>query len=240
MSLYNPIMSQPFKLYRLQQIDTALDQARSRLHKIELSLQDDSAVRQINIQLEAADAAYTQEQKKLRKIEDDVQAQRIKVGQAESSLYGGKVRNPKELQDLEKDIASIRRHIGTLEDTQLDQMMVVEEAETARNRIEDALKSARSQKATQDAMLRADQANLLKDVNRLETERGAAMAGIEPPDLQIYEQLRQSRKGLAVAKMIESTCSACGSELTPAAAQAAQSSNALARCTFCGRILYPG
>lgn len=233
-------MSQPFKLYRLQQIDTALDQARSRLNKIELALQDDSAVRKVNSQLETADDGYSQEQKKLRKMEADVREQRIKVEQAEASLYGGKVRNPKELQDLEKDIASIKRHISSLEDTQLEQMMVVEESESARNKIEETLKSARSQKATQDALLRAEQTNLLKDVDRLETERGAAMAGIDPAELKIYEQLRQTRKGLAVAKMTESTCTACGSELTPAIAQAAQSSIQLARCTFCGRILYAG
>lgn len=232
-------MSQPFKLYRLQQIDTALDQARIRLQKIEISLNDDNAVRQASQQLETVEAACALEQKKLKQIEDNVQTHRMKMKTSEASLYGGKIHNPKELQDLEKEIASIKRHIAGLEDGQLEQMMVVEEAEAHLGQAKQALQDARNQKATGDSILRAEQADFQKDVDRLDRERGAAVAGIEDGDLQVYEQLRISRKGLAVAKMVDATCTACGSELTPAAAQAAQSSAHLARCTFCGRILYP-
>jgi uncharacterized pyridoxal phosphate-containing UPF0001 family protein len=37
----------------------------------------------------------------LKQTEADVEKQRIKIEQTESSLYGGRVQNPKELQDLQ-------------------------------------------------------------------------------------------------------------------------------------------
>lgn len=233
-------MSQPFKLYRLQQIDSAIDQARTRLRKIEAALNDFTAIRQIEEQMTASDTVLTQERKKLRKIDDEVKAQVLKVKTAEASLYGGKVRNPKELQDLEKDVASIRKHISTLEEDELNQMMVVEEGEAAHGELAAGLQEAQNKKATQDSLLRAEQANTEKELARLEHERQAAASGIADDEIQIYEQLRQTRKGLAVAKVAEGTCSACGSTMTPAVAQAAQSSVQLARCSFCGRILYAG
>ena len=47
------------------------------------------------------------------KSEDEAQSQQIKIQQAELSLYGGLVRNPKELQDLQADIASLKETLGS-------------------------------------------------------------------------------------------------------------------------------
>ena len=52
-----------------------------------------------------------------------------RVGQAEASLYGGHVQNPKELQDLQKDVASLKRHLETLEERELEAMEAAENAE---------------------------------------------------------------------------------------------------------------
>lgn len=233
-------MSQPFKLFRIQSIDTQLDQTRLQLQKVELALQDDTALRRAQAVLDAADKKLKEAKKALRSVENEVKSQTIKVEQAEATLYGGKVRNPKELQDLEKESASIRRHISALEDRQLDCMIALEEAEVEYEAASSELQAVLDQKATHDSQLRAERTNLLKEIERLENERILSITGLPPEDLQQYEQLRRTRKGIAVARITENSCSACGSTLTPALIQAAYSPTQLVKCSFCGRILYAG
>jgi uncharacterized protein len=64
---------------------------------------------------------------------------------SEASLYGGKIRNPKELQDLQVEIAALKRRTATLEDEQLEAMLAVEDAET---QLTEANKNLNEVKAT--------------------------------------------------------------------------------------------
>ncbi len=233
-------MSQPFKLFRLQQVDSQLDQVRARLHEIELILSDNAALRQAQENERSAEQAWKDAQKALRHAEQEVQAQRIKIEQTDASLYGGKIRNPKELQDLQRELASLKRHITVLEDRQLENMLAVEDAEAGHQSASQAREAAHLQAETQHALLSAEQNTLLHRVSGLESERQAIDNSIEKEDMQLYEQLRQQRRGVAVAKVTEKTCAACGSTLTPGQIQAAHSPTQISRCTFCGRILYAG
>ena len=127
-------MSQLSTLYRLQQIDSQLDQANNRLQEIQVALNEDAALKQAQQNHAAAEARLNDERQKLRRAEENVQEQKIKIELNESTLYGGKVHNPKELQDLQKEVAALKKYLGVLEDRQLEAMLVVEEAESDYNK----------------------------------------------------------------------------------------------------------
>jgi uncharacterized protein len=231
-------MSQPFKLYRLQQIDSQLDQAHARLNEIDAILSDNATLRQAKEQNQAAETGLEAARKALRHAENEVQSLNIKIGQSEASLYGGKIHNPKELQDLEKEIASMKKYITVLEDRQLEQMLAVEEAESAYKNSCYQLDLIQAQVSAQQSSLVSERDSVAVRVASLEGERQATSGGIDPVDLKLYEQLRIQRRGVAVARISDNACSACGSTLTPGQVQAARSPLQLSRCTFCGRILY--
>ncbi len=229
-----------FKLYRLQQIDSKLDQARMRLQEIDAALRDNEALDQAQQRNSSAVAQLEKERKALRKAEEIVQEQRLKIEQTESTLYGGKVRNPKELQDMQNETVSLKRYLSVLEDRQLDMMLSVEEAETNASAAAADLDQVQAAVAQQNSSLIAEQRKLIKDSEQLESERAAATATIPKEDLVLYEQLRKQRRGVAVAKVADKACSACGSTLSTALLHAALSPSQLARCETCGRILYGG
>ena len=231
-------MSQPFKLFRLQQIDSQIDKSKARLREIEIELQEDSELRQANQRLEQARQLMHTIEKALQKAEADVLAQRIKIEQTEAALYGGKVRNPKELQDLQHESAALKRYQSTLEDRQLEIMLTMEEAEAELHSAASNQQTAQSNYSDKNASLLEEQAALLRDIDRDENERHAAIEGIPQTDLQIYQQLRQQRRGIAVAKVVDRTCSACGSTLNTGLLSAAHSPTQLTHCDTCGRILY--
>ena len=101
-------MSQSFKLYRLQQIDTNIDQSKARINKIDTILNDDKILNLAENDLVRIGNNLEQSQKELRKAENVVQDHQLKIEQTESSLYGGMVKNPKELQDLQNEVERLK------------------------------------------------------------------------------------------------------------------------------------
>ncbi len=233
-------MSSAFKLFRLQQVDTQLDQLKARLSEIERKLAEDEIVSQANQSLQEAQQVQEVAQKELNTFELEVKSVQAKLKENQDSLYGGKVRNPKELQDLQMEADSLKRHVQSLEDIQLEKMMALEERQSAVNAAEEALEAARAQKAVEERTLGSEQSQLAVEGARLEEERSADLHSIPAEDLKIYEGLRTTKGGLAVAKVQNKTCGACGAELSASLAQAARSPNELARCDNCRRILYAG
>jgi hypothetical protein len=233
-------MSQPFKLFRLQQIDSHIDQALGRLREIEVALNDKTALNEARLRNAAAEANLADARKSLHRAEENVDAQRIKIEQTEAALYGGKVRNPKELQDLQNESAALKRYLDTLEERQLEALFAIEDLEAVFKERSIALSKIAADAEALDKKLNAEKANLTLELKRLESERQAAASTITPEDLGLYEKLRQQRRGVAVAKVNVNTCSACGSVINPSLLQAARSPNQLSRCDSCGRILYSG
>jgi predicted nucleic acid-binding Zn-ribbon protein len=233
-------MSQSSNLFRLQQIDSPIEQARTRIRELETALSNNVTLNQALEYAKSAEQALHDAGKSLKKSEDAVQDQRVKINQAESVLYGGKVQNPKELQDLQNDVAALKRYLSVLEDRQLEAMLVFEDAEQEHKQAIIKLDETQAQIAEEQAGLRGELTQLHKTVERLEIERQVAASAVNPADLSLYDQLRQARHGVAVAKVTSQACGACGSLLTPALVQAANSSSQLIRCTSCRRILYVG
>lgn len=231
-------MKQVFKLYRLQQVDQQLDQVVARLEQIDQILKDSRAVREAEEQSQQANERLEATQKALRRAEEDTRAQRRKIEQNEAALYGGGVTNPKELQDLQRESGALKRYLEVLEERQLEAMLLVDEARERAESAAQSLEEIEAHREAQSAELLEEKEALLADLERLQTERSTAVASIPEEELEIYETLRTSRQGLAVALVSDGTCSACGSTLSSALLGAARSPSELARCGFCGRILY--
>jgi len=231
-------MNQTLSLYRLQQTDSQISRVQARLQAIQKILEDDEALRQASTQAEVADKNRLVAERALRQAEDTVRDQHIKIEQTESSLYSGSVHNPKELQDLQNEVAALKRHLATLEDRQLEAMLNCEESESAYQTAQVALRAVQSQSNKQNQSLGQEQASLQREIAKLEAERQAIANAIPAQFIENYNQLRQTRGGVAVAAISDSACAACGSGLTPAEQQSARSAAQMTRCPSCGRILY--
>ncbi len=231
-------MSSIFKLYRLQQVDSQLDQMRRRYQTIENELKDDAELQSAERKAERAEAVLQAAKKALRRAEENTRAQRMKIEQSESNLYSGKVTNPKELQDLQNEAESLKRYLSVLEDRQLEAMMSVDEADETFQEAQTRYQRIRSDRELTCAQLIDEQKILERDVERLEQERRATASTIPAEDLAIYEKTREQRGGLGVASVSDRTCTACGSTLSAALMQEARSPHKMTHCNFCGRILY--
>ena len=231
-------MSAALGLYRLQQIDSQVDQARARLEIIRQTLENDAELVAAIGRVSVTEAAHKEAERAQRQAEAEVQSQRIKIEQAESSLYGGSVRNPKELQDLQHDVASLKKYLATLEDRLLESMLATDSAASSLTEARAALSQVESRLGDQARHLTDERTNLIHSLERLDAERKAATSPVDAKLFEQYESLRRERRGLAVTTVSDGSCAACGTTLTPGHQQTARSSAQIARCPTCGRILF--
>lgn len=231
-------MSSALGLYRLQQVDSQMDQIRVRLEKIRETLENDVELRAAMDGVSASEAAHFSSSNEVKASESEVSSQRTKIEHAEANLYGGQVKNPKELQDLQMEVASLKKHLATLEERELEAMVRAEETEKALSTSKKKLQTIQTNLKEQNSDLTSESDTLNKDLERLESERKAVIDNIADPLLKTYDKLRQQKKGIAVAAMVENSCSACGTTLTQSQHQNARLTDQLYNCPTCGRIIY--
>lgn len=231
-------MSAALGLFRLQKVDTRIAQGEARRRQIQQTLDNDSELQAARASLMAAEQDERHIDQERRAAEAAAQDVLIKMQQAESSLYGGGVHNPKELQDLQADVTSLKKHLATLEEQELDAMIRLESSQAAVQLARASVAAIQSRLREDNRQLLDEQAVLSRDLNDLESEREAAMAAQDPRMLIDYEHLRQERRGVAVAEVVDSTCGACGTTLTAALQQSARHAADLVHCPSCGRILF--
>ena len=231
-------MSAALGLYRLQQVDSQIDQIQSRLKTIQQILENDDELRAASSLFTLAADKDKEAAHLLKQSELEVEKQRIKIQQTEASLYGGLVKNPKELQDLQRDIASLKRHLETLEERQLYAMEVAETTEQGLSAASATLEKVKSSRGDQFSQLAEENEKLNKDLERLSSERGAVMKDISASMMVTYDQLRKQRRGIAVTTISDDSCASCGTALNASVQQNARSASQLFNCPTCGRILY--
>lgn len=231
-------MNTSFQLFQLQEIDSASDNAKNRIIEIDrLISNDESTLR--------AKAEYDEHVKVLKKIRQqfeslnaELESKKNKKTQSESNLYGGKISNPKELQDLQKEIVYLTASISRMEDELLQKLIDLENSEAKTKLAEEKLKRTLSDFETKKARLIGEK-NQLKNMIKVQQEkRKSIISQIEPDIYTIYEGIRSAKNGIAVAQLIDDACSACGAFLTASQRQQVRSPSKLFYCPSCGRIIY--
>lgn len=231
-------MSRAANLYKLQQLDSELDQCLHRLSEIVKLLADDRVVQAAQAQLSSAQAVSHDARLAKQRADDEFSLTTAKRKNAEERLYNGSVKNPKELQELQDLSASLKKLITSLEERQLEMLVLLEAAEKAEQEKMRVLQSARNEKATLASQLAAEQGNLREKGLALKKKRAIIEATLSLEDRQRYAELRKTKRGLAVAAVSDAACAGCGVGMSNARVNQARASAELVFCSNCGRILY--
>jgi len=224
-------------LLDLQDVDSVIDRLTRRLNEIKAALHETDELIAARSALRAADESVTHKRAYRKELELADASLEMRIKQADQRLYSGVVKNPKELLDLQNDIASLKKQKNTLDDQLFIAMVALEEAETE-------LKTCTDTLARIEAEWRASQGDLAAELTQLEHELAAktaeqteARTQLSAPDLSQYDQLRRRKGGVAVIEMEGSVCGACGVRVSAHILQQLSQADHLARCGNCERIL---
>jgi hypothetical protein len=160
------------------------------------------------------------------------------VAQARQRLYGGKVRDPRELQNAERDVEQLRHQQSQREDALLEALIAVESASEIRSEREATLAALISGWETTQAELGAEQARLRERLLNEQARQVAARRAVPADLLTLYDNLRARRGGRAVARLDGDMCSACRVAVPPTKLEVARYGNELVYCGNCGRLVW--
>jgi predicted nucleic acid-binding Zn-ribbon protein len=233
-------MTSAADLFGLQEIDLSRDSRRALIADIDSRLgesEDLLAARELVMTAESDFEAVRRDQ---RGVESQLQDLDAKIEPLEKKLYGGSVRNPKELTDLQKDVDLLKKRRGALDEQGLTLMERADE--TARTLEEAKRRAAELEQAwAQDvADLRATQQRAQREMAQLDEERQRRTAAMDGSLLGLYETLRPKKAGRAVARIERGACQGCRISLPTHIVQRARSASTTVQCPSCERILVGG
>jgi predicted nucleic acid-binding Zn-ribbon protein len=172
-----------------------------------------------------------------QELEWSVEEARTKAGNIEAKLYGGTVRNPKELEDLQADLKSLKTQLRTREDALLALLVDLEEADTELAAMESVYADVASRWTESQTALLGEKTEVGPEIARLSEERASQVAGVDKGALGLYNLLRERRAGRAVALVERGMCAGCRITLPMSVLQKARSGVGLVQCVSCERIL---
>ncbi len=225
-------------LYQLQQVDSDLARVKSDLAKLDNGLE-----------LKAEVAAGENEYKTLlnqhhvceaeaRALELEIKTLQEKKAKFESQLYGGTVRNPRQLSDLQEEVEMLDREVTKLEDRELEVMVTLEGQRAQLARWEEELSDKKV--ALHDLVARYNEASarLGEQVAALEGQRREVAAQANPTLLKRYEQIRARQGNLGIVRVTGDTCPGCRVALASELQKELRTGRAGLTCDNCGRLLY--
>lgn len=230
-------MNQAQALFHLQTIDLETRKHRARLQEIVQLLGENERILAAQQALDNAEAALVPIRTQIRDLELNIKGVESKSKATEDRLYAGKVKSPKELQDMQDEIAALKRRRAELEDTLLETMIALEHGETTRAEAAANLDAVQTEQAAEHQNLISERAAIEQQLTTLQAQREAAVAEIEAENLTLYDSLSKSKGGRPVAQLVETSCRACGVGQTTTIIQQVRQGHSLVRCQSCGRIL---
>lgn len=147
--------------------------------------------------------------------------------------------SPKDLENLQREIVSLAKRQGDLEEIVLE---VMERRESIQERLAELTERVSAVQAkTDDATARRDAAEGQLDAEEASVAKERELvAGSVPADLlKLYEKLREQQGGVGAARLYQRKCEGCHIELniTELNEVRAAAPDTVVRCENCRRIL---
>jgi hypothetical protein len=231
-------VSRASSLLSLQQIDDRIAALTSDIAAVEASLRGDPELDR----LRAAAAAAQEEHRTLgagaRLAELEAASLQARIRDLDRRLYGGTVRNPAELIEMQRELEAMRERLSTAEDDALERMEQVDVSLATLQNASAAVTARESQRSNSMEPLRARLASLIAERDVLSAERDALRADADPGDLSLYARIAAHRRP-AVTGLAGEFCAGCHMPVSNEERRAVRTGTGLTQCANCDRILAP-
>lgn len=231
-------MSSLYDLFKLHRVDAALFSLKQEAAGLDTGQEEQKLIKAeeaASKEVLGRAKALTHEMKDLELQQKGYQE---KIKGFEKKLYDGSVVSPKEVENLEKEIAMLRTLTENLDERLLqlfeEAPLAVKDAEGAQSRI-DAL-TARIAEKRERAVAR--HAEIKAEFETLRSQRPALAKEVEKDLYGKYEEVRKRTGGTGMAEVTEDNrCSHCGMHVPERQSQMLNDDR-LVQCEGCHRILF--
>ena len=227
-------------LLDIQEIDTAIDRLMARMRALE-SGEDAAAAL-----AEANEAERMMGELRLRldelsrdqmRFEHEIDSMSQKAAAEERRLYDGSVANARELDSITHEVDNLKKRRTDREDELLALMEVREELESQERAAAERSEALRARVAEVGNIAADDLEKLRTELNERTEARAALAKAVDPEFLELYEDLRPQKKGVAAVALIDGVCQGCHEQLSSVYVDRLKRVEGPKRCEHCRRIL---
>ncbi|MBN1375564.1 MAG: hypothetical protein JXA01_05370 [Dehalococcoidia bacterium] len=229
-------MSSAKRVFDLQQIDLAITATKIQLGDIEQQLNHNEEYEKAKTDYDTAVAAQKDREKQYKDLDAEAEDLRAAIKNINDKLYGGTIKNPKELMGYEQEAGMLKGNLARKDDVLLELMENIDAAKIENKKLQDILKAAETTWQEQKAILSDQNMKATQELSVLEKKRLELLAAIDKELVTAYENIK-SRKGQAVVRVEQGRCLGCRIMLSVSELQRVRGES-IVTCSNCGRILY--
>jgi predicted nucleic acid-binding Zn-ribbon protein len=224
------------KLFDLQALDLEIKTAEAALSDIEQRLQDDSKIKNIKQEYSTITDELTKVERSKKDLEWNIEELQKNIIQINTKLYGGTVKNPKELMGFEQEGKALKAQLKEKEDVLLDLMGKEDSLQKKKQSVKESLDVLENKWQTEQDVILADKKIVEEQLADLNSRRQQNISTIDDESIKIYEKI-SSKKGYAVVRVEQGKCQGCRLSISMSEMQRARSGS-IVQCSSCGMILY--
>jgi predicted nucleic acid-binding Zn-ribbon protein len=225
-------------LLSLQQLDDRIAAVTSDIAVTEAGIRGDPELDR----LRAAEAAAHEEHRTLgagaKLAELEAASLQARIRDLDRKLYGGTVRNPAELMEMQRELEAMRAKLSTAEDDALERLERVDESLASLQSASADVAAREVRRSESMEPLRQRLASLTAEREVLNAERDAVRADTDPADLSLYARIAAHRRP-AVTGLAGEFCAGCHMPVSNEERRAVRTGTGLTQCASCDRILAP-
>ena len=233
-----PDMMSTRPIYELHLLDAEILQKEAALARVNHKLEDDAELRRAGDSLHRGETELSELQRKQRDADAVISDIQAKLVPLERRAYSGVITNTRELQGVEQEVKSLKRRLGEAEDSSLLLMEETEQAEQLVVKSLDDFSSVEGRRNREVEDLTRERDELQANLVDLTGRRGSQASSIDATTTSLYESLRSSKGGLAVATVERGMCRSCRISLPMNVNQRARAGKELVQCPSCAKILF--
>lgn len=227
-------------LLDVQEIDLEIDRLlhrRSTLPELDRYRLAQEQLDELQARLEVASAELRQLELETDKAEGELELLEAKLQEHETRLFAGGM-SARETEHMRLEVQSLRGQKGASEERVLGLLDRLDPAREELQRVEAEKTMLSRERADLEATITAEWRTIDSELARKEERKRDTLAPVPADLVDLYEQLRSSKEGVAIGRLENDTCGGCHMRLSPAEVVDARQTDP-PRCVHCRRILVP-
>lgn len=226
------------RLWKLAQIDNKVHDIRARAAALDIGksiMAEIQALEKEEAEVGGHARALHAEQTDLELLQASLDD---KLKRLDKELYGGKVTSSREVENINKEIAAIKRQKDSNDDRLLELLDLLPPAQLAAKKVDVRLADAKNRLVERKKKALEEKAHLESEFKRLTTVRPDVAKNVSPALMARYENAKQRAHGVGMVEISKKkTCGGCGTVIPERTVQMLKEEK-LATCESCHRILY--
>jgi len=225
-------------LYEVQKIDTEIARRERALAELDDGTSAAARLEELRAQSAEAEGGFHAIETELLDKELEMKGVEAKKKQVEDRLYSGRVRNPKELGDMENEVGMFKRQIDELTDRIIPLMDQLEERRAAAAAVKGQLAQAERELAAVRENFQTTGDRLREEIAALRQQRAESASAVDAALLRRYEEVHRHRGDPAMVPLEDNVCPSCHITIPSDTIRALERGLSVQTCESCGRIFY--